>query len=111
MKAKTELSQRAIVPTTRRTPPVPPDALEGLLDQLPDWSVVDGRLGKQFTFDDFAGAMKFVNAMAKVAEKEGHHPDFTVHYNEVTVVLWTHVIGGLSENDFVLAAKIDALRR
>ena len=53
--------------------------------------------------------MRFVNRMAEVAEAEGHHPDFTVHYRQVDVAIWTHAIGGLSENDFILAAKISPL--
>jgi 4a-hydroxytetrahydrobiopterin dehydratase len=53
--------------------------------------------------------MRFVNRMAEVAEAEAHHPDFTVHYREVDVSVWTHAVGGLSENDFILAAKIDGL--
>ncbi len=55
--------------------------------------------------------MRFVDAMADLAESEGHHPDFSVHYSAVDVEVWTHAIGGLSENDFILAAKIDALPR
>jgi 4a-hydroxytetrahydrobiopterin dehydratase len=53
--------------------------------------------------------MKFVNAVAEVAEKEYHHPDIHIHWNKVKLVLWTHALGGLSENDFILAAKIDKL--
>jgi 4a-hydroxytetrahydrobiopterin dehydratase len=78
---------------------------------LTGWAVGAGgtRLTKHYEFRDFAGAMRFVNAMAEVAEAEGHHPDFSVHYSAVDVTLWTHAIGGLSENDFICAAKIDAL--
>jgi len=53
--------------------------------------------------------MKFVNKVADLAESEGHHPDFHIHYNKVLIELWTHAVGGLSENDFILAAKIDKL--
>lgn len=77
--------------------------------EVPAWSVRDDKLHRTFTFRDFVAAMRFVNRMADVAEAEGHHPDFIVHYNEVQVTIWTHAIGGLSENDFILAAKIDAL--
>jgi len=77
--------------------------------EIPAWTLGETRLRRHFTFADFAAAMGFVNRMAEVAEAEGHHPDFSVHYREVDVEVWTHAIGGLSENDFILAAKIDAL--
>ncbi len=73
------------------------------------WSHRDDRLHKRFRFRDFLAAMRFVNAMAELAESEGHHPDFAVQYATVDVTLWTHAVGGLSQNDFILAAKIDAL--
>ena len=60
-------------------------------------------------FSDFKTALKFVNAVGKIAEREGHHPDIAIHYNQVVLDLWTHSIGGLSENDFIVAAKIDAM--
>ena len=80
-----------------------------LLAELPGWEARGDRLLRTFALPDFAAAMRFVNAMAEVAEAEGHHPDFCVHYNRVEVSLWTHAIGGLSENDFVLAAKVSSL--
>jgi 4a-hydroxytetrahydrobiopterin dehydratase len=68
------------------------------------------RIHKHYRFKDFLTAMRFVNALAGVAEAEGHHPDFTVRsWNLVDVTLWTHAIGGLSENDFIVAAKLDHL--
>ena len=63
----------------------------------------------RFEFVDFLGAMRFVNRVAEVAEAEGHHPDIAIHWNKVELVLWTHSIGGLHENDFIVAAKIDRL--
>ena len=80
-----------------------------LAGAVPAWAIDDERLGRRFVFRDFVEAMRFVNRMADVAEAEGHHPDFTVHYRQVDVVVWTHAVGGLTENDFILAAKIDAL--
>ena len=77
--------------------------------QVPAWQLRDDKLYRRFTFRDFKAAMRFVDQMADVAEGEGHHPDFAVHYNRVDVTIWTHAIDGLSENDFILAAKIDAL--
>ena len=76
---------------------------------VPDWLLRDDKLHRRFIFRDFKATMRFVNRMADVAEGEGHHPDFAVHYNRVDVTIWTHAVDGLSENDFILAAKIDAL--
>jgi len=81
------------------------------LRSLMGWEAREGstRLQKRYRFRDFKEAMKFVDAMAVVAEEEGHHPDFTVHYDTVGVELWTHAIGGLFQNDFIVAARLDAL--
>jgi 4a-hydroxytetrahydrobiopterin dehydratase len=78
------------------------------LGQIPGWETHDEKLHRRFKFKNFVEAMRFVDRMAEIAEAENHHPDFTVHYNEVEVVIWTHAVGGLSENDFILAAKIEA---
>jgi 4a-hydroxytetrahydrobiopterin dehydratase len=89
-----------------------PAAVDEGVRSLDGWEAREGRtqLHKHWRFKDFAQAMRFVNAMAAVAESEGHHPDFTVHsWNCVDVTLWTHAIGGLSENDFIVAAKLDGL--
>jgi len=67
------------------------------------------RIHEHLRFRDFRAAMAFLNSMAELAEAEGHHPDPTVHYNAVDITVWTHAAGGLTENDFVLAAKIDRL--
>ena len=85
-----------------------------LLPDVPGWSVERapdgaGQLRRQFQFKDFLGAMGFVARLALIAEREQHHPDFAVHYNRVDVTSWTHTVGGLSENDFILAAKINAM--
>ncbi len=66
------------------------------------------KISKEFKFSDFIGAINFVNLVADIAEQEGHHPDIQIHYNKVELVLSTHAIGGLSENDFILAAKVGA---
>ncbi len=88
-----------------------PDEVERGLRSLDGWDAQDGstRIHRHFRFRDFAEAMRFVNALASVAESEGHHPDFCVHWASVDVTLWTHSIGGLSENDFIVAAKLDRL--
>jgi len=100
------------VPCEGGVPPLERARAEALLSTLDGWDLRDGRLHRHLRFRDFAGAMRFVNAVAALAEEEGHHPDFTVHdWNLVDVSIWTHAIGGLSENDFILAGKIDALPR
>jgi 4a-hydroxytetrahydrobiopterin dehydratase len=88
-----------------------PDEARALGGQVPKWKLRkdEPRLWRELIFKDFVRAMKFVNAVAKLAEEEGHHPDIHVHWNRVKLVLWTHDIGGLSQNDFILAAKIDKL--
>jgi 4a-hydroxytetrahydrobiopterin dehydratase len=86
-------------------------ALAAHLGAVPGWDLRGDRIHRQLRFADFRQAMAFVNAMADLAEDEGHHPDFTVHYATVDVEIWTHAAGGLTENDFILAAKIDALPR
>ncbi|MFD2515824.1 4a-hydroxytetrahydrobiopterin dehydratase [Pontibacter locisalis] len=74
------------------------------------WSVVDGKkIRREFTFSDFVAAMAFANRVAEIAESEEHHPDLHIYYGRVVVELWTHAIDGLSENDFIVAAKIDEI--
>lgn len=70
------------------------------------------KIKKEYKFQDFIGAVNFINLIADIAEEEGHHPDIFLHnWNQVTLTISTHSIGGLSENDFILAAKIDAYKR
>lgn len=87
------------------------DGARALAGQVPKWKIRkdEPRLWRELIFKDFVRAIKFVNAVALLAESENHHPDIHVHYNKVKLVLWTHDLGGLSENDFILAAKIDTL--
>ena len=103
------LESKRCTPCEGGTPKLLEDQARALLAEVPGWDLVDDRLRRRFVFPTFVEAMRFVNAMAKIAEEEGHHPDFTVHYREVGVVLWTHALSGLSENDFILAAKISRL--
>jgi 4a-hydroxytetrahydrobiopterin dehydratase len=78
--------------------------------EVPAWKVVDKHhLERAFAFADFASALAFVNRVGAIAEEENHHPDILLGWGKATVTTWTHSAGGLSENDFVLAAKIDAL--
>ena len=90
-------------------PKLGPGQVRELLGQLSGWEAQGDKLRKTFTFKDFVTAMEFLNRVAEIAESEQHHPDFTVHYNKVEFTIWTHDVGGLSENDFILAAKIDQL--
>ena len=85
---------------------------EDYLIEVPLWKLDEKaqKIFKEYKFKDFIGAINFVERVADVAEMEGHHPDIHIHYNKVMLELWTHNIGGLSENDFIVAAKIDAHR-
>lgn len=92
-------------------PPFARERVEELLRETPSWEVniEHTRIWRVFTFKNFKEAMVFVNRVAEVAESEGHHPDVAINWNKVTLSLSTHSIGGLSENDFILAAKINAV--
>jgi 4a-hydroxytetrahydrobiopterin dehydratase len=105
------LAGRSCVPCRGGIPPLSEEAARALAAATPDWSLASSatRLQRHFEFRDFVEAMKFVNRVADLAEAEGHHPDIAIHWNAVDLILWTHKIGGLHENDFILAAKIDRL--
>jgi len=106
-----DFTQKKCVPCEAGSPRKTPAEVDEALRSLDGWEAQDGktRIHKQYRFKDFVEAMRFVNALAALAESEGHHPDFIVHWNTVDVSLWTHAIGGLSENDFIVAAKLDRL--
>jgi 4a-hydroxytetrahydrobiopterin dehydratase len=107
-----DLTQKKCAPCEGGVPKLEPDQVTALLASVDGWAVTGERILKHYRFKDFKTAMKFVNAIADLAEEEGHHPDFTVReWNHVDVATWTHAIDGLSENDFILAAKIDRLHR
>ena len=107
-----ELAQKHCVPCEGGMPPLPRAQTEAFAKQLNGWTLSgDARwVSKEFKFKDFAEAMKFANSIAGIAEAEGHHPDLMVSWGKVTVELTTHAIKGLSENDFILAAKIDKIQ-
>ena len=106
------LSERSCQPCRRGTPPLSGDAVEAMMPLLPGWSVRDGRaLVREFTFADYASALRWVNAVSWLAELEDHHPDVKLRWGGVELSLSTHSIGGLSENDFILAAKVNVLER
>jgi 4a-hydroxytetrahydrobiopterin dehydratase len=106
-----KLASKGCVPCRGGVAPLGLEAAGTLLAQVPGWNLEENatRLARPFEFRDFVEAMKFVNRVADVAEREGHHPDIAIHWNKVALTLWTHKIGGLHENDFILAAKIDRL--
>jgi 4a-hydroxytetrahydrobiopterin dehydratase len=106
-----ELFSRKCVPCRGGTPPLSEESARAFLAAVPLWSLEEKatRLSRRFEFRDFVQAMEFVNRVAETAEGEGHHPDIAIHWNKVDLVVWTHSIGGLHENDFILAAKIDRL--
>jgi 4a-hydroxytetrahydrobiopterin dehydratase len=105
----TDLAKRKCIPCRGGVAPLKGRALTDLGSELGhDWCVVEEHhLEKRFKFKDFAGALAFANRAGAVAEREGHHPDLLVRWGEVVVTVWTHKIDGLTESDFVLAAKIE----
>lgn len=107
-----ELAQRRCVPCSGKTPRLRGAELREYHEQLGHhWEVADEHhLVRTFHFPDFRGALAFTNRVGDLAEQENHHPDVLLTYGKVTVTLFTHKIAGLSENDFILAAKIDHLQ-
>lgn len=106
-----ELKEKHCTPCQEGTEPLKPKEVEDLKSKLRSkWEVVDNKKLKQkFPFENFRRGMAFAQNVALIADKEDHHPDMCIHYNSVKIELSTHSIGGLSENDFILAAKIDEL--
>ncbi len=104
-----ELAKKKCEPCEGITAKLKRDDILKLLKEISGWKLQSGKITKSFAFKNFMHAIGFVHEMALLAENEGHHPDFSVHYNKVDVSIWTHAIKGLSENDFILAAKIDQL--
>jgi 4a-hydroxytetrahydrobiopterin dehydratase len=103
-----DLANRECVPCRGGIPALTQEQQGPLLAQLQGWSVVGGHhLSKTYTFPDFVTALAFVNRVGDVAERNGHHPDLALSWGKVRVDVWTHKIDGLTESDFVLAAKCD----
>jgi 4a-hydroxytetrahydrobiopterin dehydratase len=109
------LAGETCVPCRGDSPRVSEAEMRELRPQVPEWSVVEhggiARLERVFRFPDFARALDFTNRVGALAESEGHHPALLTEWGRVTVSWWTHAIGGLHRNDFVMAAKTDALAR
>lgn len=106
------LADKQCVPCEKGADPLKGEEIEKRAKELDaDWRVVDEHhLERQFKFDDFRQALDFVNEVGELAEEQGHHPDIYLSYGKVKIQLWTHKINGLHENDFIMAAKIDALQ-
>lgn len=101
------LADKHCVPCRGGVPALAGAELEQFKREVPGWEVVDGHhLLKSFTFPDFRTALDFVNKAGAIAEEEGHHPDLFLSWGKVEVKIWTHKIDGLTESDFILAAKI-----
>jgi 4a-hydroxytetrahydrobiopterin dehydratase len=107
----TTLTHKFCVACAAGTPPLPAEQAEALLAEVPGWALAGQTISRTFRFPDFRAAMAFVNQVAALAEAESHHPDIHIAWNRVRLDLTTHAIKGLSENDFILAAKINTLLR
>ncbi|MBD3391104.1 MAG: 4a-hydroxytetrahydrobiopterin dehydratase [Chitinivibrionales bacterium] len=107
-----DLQQKHCVPCDGSAPPLGAAGEQDLLARLKGWRLDRSgihKLAKSFEFSGFRGAMAFAEKVAQIAEREGHHPDIHIYYRKVHVEVYTHAILGLSENDFIVAAKIDAV--
>ena len=104
-----ELARKKCKPCEGGTKPFTAQEARQLLKTLKGWTIVDGKLARTYAFKNYYETLAFVNALAWISHREDHHPDLGVHYNKCRVEYSTHAIGGLSENDFICAAKCDAL--
>jgi len=103
-----QLADKKCVPCRGGVPALKGDQLKKLQQDVPGWTVTnEHHLHREFRFPDFKQALEFVNRVGAVAEEQGHHPDMLLTWGKVEVTLWTHKIDGLTESDFIMAAKID----
>ena len=106
----TELAEKTCVPCKGGVPPLGGTDLQRLADQVPEWKVVEEHhIERTFDFSNFREALEFTNRVGELAEEQGHHPDIFLAWGKTGIKIWTHKIDGLTESDFVMAAKIDAL--
>ncbi|MBI5642928.1 MAG: 4a-hydroxytetrahydrobiopterin dehydratase [Deltaproteobacteria bacterium] len=103
------LSEENCEPVKTGQHPVPYNEAKEFAREVPEWNLRDTSLEREYRFKDFGESMGFVNKVAEVAESQAHHPDIFISYNKVHLSISTHKIGGLSRNDFILAARIDHL--
>ena len=102
------LSQKDCVPCRGGIPPLTAEQIQPLAAQVTQWFVINNHhIEKEFKFPDFKTALAFTNKVGDIAEQQGHHPDILLAWGKVGVKIWTHKIDGLTESDFILAAKID----
>lgn len=107
-----QLADQKCVPCRGGVPPLSGTELSNLHAKVPEWSVVNQHhIHRVFRFPDFKQALAFVNRIGEVAEAEGHHPDILLTWGKAEITLWTHKIDGLTESDFIMAAKIDRLAK
>jgi len=107
-----DLASKKCVPCEGGTRPMPRADAKKMLGEVGGWSLVDDgvlKIQRKFKFEDFSGALAFVNRVGDIAEQEGHHPDINFGWGKATVTFYTHAVSGLSENDFILAAKVNNL--
>lgn len=104
-----DMKNRHCRPCEGGTPPLARERIDELLERLEGWEYSAGKIGKLFQFKSWSQTIAFVNAVAWIAHRENHHPDLEVGYNTCRVNYTTHAISGLSENDFICAAKVEAL--
>jgi 4a-hydroxytetrahydrobiopterin dehydratase len=106
------LRDKKCVPCEGGVEPLTPAEYKPYLEMVEGWIVIDNKkIERKFIFKNFVEALAFINEIGKIAEDEGHHPDLFLHdYKKVKVSLWTHAIGGLSINDFIVASKIDRIK-
>ena len=106
-----DLASKTCVPCRGGVPPLKGKELQDLANQVPGWKVVnEHHIVKTFTFPDFKAALAFVNKVGELAESQGHHPDILLAWGKAEITTWTHKIDGLTESDFILAAKVDKLQ-
>lgn len=104
-----DLAKRKCTPCEGGVAPLSAEQSQAMLKSLKGWIIEDGKLVKVYPFTNYYQTMAFVNALAWVSHREDHHPDLVVSYNKCRVEYWTHAIDGLSDNDFICAAKADSL--
>ena len=105
-----ELASKTCVPCKGGTPPLKGEELDPLRRQVPEWEVVEEHhLRRVFRFKNFREALGFVNKVGELAEEQGHHPDICFGWGKAEVTIWTHKINGLTESDFIFAAKVDTI--